>query len=631
MPPTPKKPSDTTHRKVYRVVAYVAADGNSAVTDDDESTEWQVLDVVKEAGGLLQATLARDLGAIGKHVEDRRITERQNLQVEVWLLDQKGERLQPLFAGDMLLNTLRLAPGAESEQVTCRLAPFHYGSILEGQQVWDPRTEELLTTHLDVEFNPEIDGVLLNNRRIADEDTTGVPYSLWIDPESVRTDTAVAKGQQLDPDADVKEWTVADAAETLQWWLNSGESFVKNYRRRDQSFAPKLVWGSSPPRLESIALKRGQYLPQLLERLLPPHGFHFYISVHADERTGSRRAQPWIRIFKRGEGEQKKLKLQKRRERLDRTKTETESIDIVTDLMQLANVVTCHGGWQEKEVTIEMYRGWPEEDDATTDGDVTTRAWRWWVGNEAGDHCGLRTVVQPIPDTPLDLSSVFDEYVYKRRFFEDCLAYRESGTVRRPVFVEWSDDGGDTWQPVPEEWGYRVLTHELGIMFTGETPPEDLVAAGDDARIRVTGTIRGDKRLRKRASLQPASPVNMDVELFLDVSDRFFDRQQHNIVPFNSVLILEEADERDDADALQTFATETQKRVQSAVVRVAVALEGIQLGYQVSDMLTELDGRKISFDRNAKSSGSSRYVQVIGIRWDVLQQRTFLTVEPFER
>ena len=51
--------------------------------------------------------------------------------------NEDGEREHPLFAGRMLVETLRLDGSGDHEQVLAILSPWMYGDPLEGELVWN--------------------------------------------------------------------------------------------------------------------------------------------------------------------------------------------------------------------------------------------------------------------------------------------------------------------------------------------------------------------------------------------------------------------------------------------------------------------------------------------------------------
>ena len=135
---------------------------------------------------------------------------------------------------------------------------------------------------------------------------------------------------------------------------------------------------------------------------------------------------------------------------------------ITRNIGDSVNEVTVVGDVERAEVTIELVRGWPATDDSLTAADLDKSdsassyeskptVWRLWVANEAGDYTDTRTEITEA----LDLSSVFSRWVLHRRQALDPFTFQgEAGAQqRRQMFVEYTDDGGSTWQPAPSNFG----------------------------------------------------------------------------------------------------------------------------------------------------------------------------------
>ena len=89
---------------------------------------------------------------------------------------------------------------------------------------------------------------------------------------------------------------------------------------------------------------------------------------------------------------------------------------------------------------------------------------------------------------------------------------------RRPPHVEWHNPDTDAWEEVPHEWGFTVLTDQMGIYFTGETPPPETGAARRSPRTcadlsaaagaaAVTASERGVRRCRISSCAQRSAAI----------------------------------------------------------------------------------------------------------------------------
>lgn len=639
-PPNRRNPSINTSGQTTRMVALVAPPGE-AVTNEHRSREWEVQAVQHTAGAQADtATLIRRLDRAGR-MRNRTISELRPQAVEIWTVDPKTNELdQPVFWGEM--DTRSMNWSGEYETAVAAVRPFHFGEPLRGMQVWDDDAGDVLTVEHDVEFNPLVDGKLIPNRM---RPLDAPDYSLWLLPESSRTTTALDQHGTLTN----HPWKLSHIVRTLCGMLNPDETNVLNYEpdSEDDDLA-------DAPEVKNITLRRGMYMPQLLDALLPPLGYGWYLTYGKTEDFFSGRTviKPRITIYQRGKGPEKKLYVPKPDKHITLQHT-TDKPDLTADLFQLANQVRCEGSIVEREITLPLYRAWPESDDSTDIADLTrgdanslnTAAhgpiWRKWVGNEGGDYCGTRTVVHAIPSSPPNFDDVFGEgeWVIRRRFMDNCLTWEDAEKTRRkPAQAEWYD--GDDWHPVPSSWGLRFLQDEIGVMITKNEIPEELYAAGDSARVRITGTIQGDKRIvytserdEEDDEADPptkGNPQTNVVELVLDCSDQFHDRARVDSPDDYFSVLTGDADERDDTSLIEAFADKVKSQRHGVVLQANISLFGIHFDYQIGDILTEITGRDIKLNRLPQGL-EGRYLQVVGRIWDVLQQRTMLTVTPYDR
>lgn len=618
-------------------------DGNEPeVSDEPEPAEYRLLTITRTAGGrsLDEATFARDLGALGEQLVDLQTPAAWARQIEVWHHlpaedDEEEGFAYPLFWGELTEQRVGIDRG-EQVVVRAQVQPYHFGEPLRFYRAYDGGigSSGVRDIHRDPVFNPLVDGKIVGNESGENADNVGEFFDenfsyLFIDPESSRTQTAL----DLLADSAVR-WNLERAVRTIAFLCNEQETFID--RPTDVDFtALSLQAGEDVSVLEplNLRLRRGQYLPAYLDAMLAPHGFSWYLTTDTVDDESTER---WIRLFRLGSGPEKEVYLQRPGESLDLEKTNTLQLGMEVSVGELANKVYGHGSLKEYEITVELYRGWAESQDGFNADDLAkndpdssysgaTDAWRLWVGNESGDYCGLRSVVAEIPDTALDLNDL-DIYVPMRRPLGPTLELDSDGKRLAPI-VEWYNNDEEEWQRVPPEWGAQILTDQLGVRFTGNAPPADLVTEGNDARLRVTGTILADERLTYSNEPRGSSPNLRESALFLDLSDRFHYRHRQDTGDLASVLDGD-ADEADDTEDLTTYCDSIRDIEDSAVIRATLVLHGVLLEYEIGDLITRVDGREISFNRNSEDAETKRYLQVMGIQTDWQQQQTTLIVEP---
>lgn len=640
MPSAPTNPlANKTAGPPPRLIVLLGDDQGNAPTLDDEVDFLIPLEIVRSAGSSPDfCRFELDLERVGQRVVDLQTPSQFARQVEVRVVTAEAESEEDeaetlrLFWGEINFSRPQIDRPGERIELVARVEDFHFGTILEGPKVFDPIADAAVTLTDDVELNPLIDGKIKPNMSTLNfGDSVDVRY--WIDPESVRT--AAAVGVQ---GADAELWRLYQVVLTLQELLNEGEDFVEN---DDVVFSTMMdavdQVQDDIPEPENVRLRRGHYLPEYLDAVLHPWAFDWCLDYDAAEDV----SKPTIRVFHRRSGVEKELYFQEPGEDLSLAKSNVPAVSIDTNLVDLANVIVGHGSLQQIEITVELYPGWPaaedhfdvddlRKSDPDSEYDAHKMAWRFWGANEAGDLASTRP---NIPSEALNLGTVFDDYVPKRRRFEDCLAIDDDDGRRRPPFVEWFNQDTDLWESVPPEWGATIMRDQMGVMFTGDTPPDILreqgapTSSGVGARIRVTGTVTGDKRVRVETAYDELSPQLRDVKLFMDVSDRFHQRVVQTSGPFASVLAGEPADTVDNSSGLEPYLLDVQANEVSATIKAQFRLFGLQFGYEVGDFVTKIDGRNIDLNRNF-AGDDPNYIQITELRWLVQDSATVLVCEP---
>ena len=602
-------------------------------TAADETTllRWPVITIAPGSRGTF-CQLDYNLGKNGERIVDTYLKAGFARQVEIVQPSEDPDGPDTLlFWGEISSQQLAVNPKGESVTLRATIEDYHFGGVCLGPKYRDPEEPHGGITYNDpIVFNPEINGIVEPNRTNLTAEQS--PFDYWIHPDSVRTAAAIAYAQDTE---DAFNWTLADCVDTLARICNPDETYIKNPTRDTLS---DLL--EDAPEIKNLELPTGKHLPEYLDLLLTPYGYSWCLTFKYNAE-GDREVS--YRIFKVNEGDNRKLLQQRPGDvrGIRRTLTNIESFTLETGIVAQANKVTVLGDFEQYEVTIELYRGWPEADDALTAADLTQstgsswsahqRAWRLWVANEAGDYCSTRTTVKPIPSTPLDLTSVLGtDFIPRRLKPLDCLTYWVDDTAgeterRRPPFIQWYNEDSE-WAPLPDGWGETVLNDQLGVMFAADSPPTELIDRGANARIRMTCTIESFNRLVGVASRADSSVNLRTHEIVVNASDRYKYKQRATTT-YASIL-TGNADERDDTTEIEAFAEKMRVIEDAAMVRGNVILNTLNTSLKIGDVTTDIDGRGISLNRMAKTSATKKYVQIVAIEHDHQKQKTSLKVAP---
>lgn len=639
MPSLPKSPFATRSKPAKKPQIRMGNDIGDSPTIADVTTKLRNPRIVRGNGGLDYIEMDYDLAGEGERVVDFQMLAGFIRQIEVWQEpENKGDPYKFVAWGEIISQRTEVKGGqggGERIIVTASIMPYHFGIQLRGGSFRRPTGGHDAVIHHDqIVFNPVVDELVENNRSNY-SDTATVKYKHAVHPESVRT----AAGKQYGQDSDSPSaWNLADVVLHLIWRCNSDETYITNPSEADVN-----AWLSDPPTVRDLKIPAGKYLNEYLDLILAPYGYGWrleYSDDGADVRSTA------IVLFSLNDGQVVELYQQRPDDPTGAkfTLSNVVDFDIDQEIMSLANQTVLHGGFIEREVTVELFRGWPETDDDETSDSLTISsnlagwtihqsAWRLWVGNEAGDYCNTRLTVAPIGTSPLDLTGVLGANTLpRRRRAEDCLTLSDDdpghgARRRRPPFLEWYNESNQ-WVPIPSGWGEVILTDQLGVYFAGDSPPEELLSRGANARLRITCTLIGDTQMTSTASHNADSPNGRTNQLYLDVSDRFKNRALQGSGDYASVLGSPATDTRNDQAAMDAFAEKLRSIEDCAVIRGTAKLFGIHLQYKIGQIVKRVKGRNLSLNRLATTATAKKYLQITGIELNHQQQETLLTMSP---
>jgi hypothetical protein len=578
-------------------------------TEEDELIGWRILSFTIVAGGGVEIVIERDLGLTDTRLKDRKLTAKSNWIIDVWQLDENGERLRGLCCGEVVEEDFVLAKN-ETEVAIATIPPNWTGVITEGQLVYDEITDDTVIVHHDLEFNPlNSDGRIIGNRTIDNGDNYEL-FDFWIDPESLNEVTEDSILFERD------EWDIFSTLKTLTKFLNPDEEFVKNPTLSESFFI-------GLPDMKNIRLPRGLYLSDYLSMLLPSFGCDWFYDFSTVD--GTTHTQPVIRIFKRGEGPQLSLPLDDIGESID--VSALEEMGFSFSINNTRNITQVSGALKEFEITIRLYKGWDDEHDGHEEDfaeDLDSPVGRRWVANEGGDYFGQR----PSFEIPVNLG---DEFVPKRRHIMDCLRYQEGGgstqKQRRAAFVEWRDDGSSDWKPLSGSGvgEFHIMPDQIGIWF----PKQALQLLDPDVQIRITGTVRSDERLTVEYDDTATSVNGRPFYKVLDESSQFHYRQLRSGGPFTSQL-SGAGDTVDDTSRAEEYAERIGSIQRAATVGATPKLTGFRHAYEVGYLVTGVDGREISFNCLSVESEDEAFPQITSVRFELVRElMTYPTLMPY--
>ena len=568
----------------------------------------------------------------------------------------------------------------------CQLRGYHFGDKCSGQLWWNELDSDEVETEYAPVFNPQIDGRILGNRSSKKHTTADTDAHYFVHPEALLTAEAITEGGGYTPEL----WNMKEAVLAMCWQLNGLETYLTNPTRADLAllddaatleavalpngeylpyYLDRLLqplgfnWKidyDQPGDAEADGTFLGTYASDSEANTANPsrsiddtyydtttgtiktwNGSEWVDSGTGDDSITYDKTKPVIVIYEKGVGTERQLQFQAPGSVLDLDDSNVNNYTIARRIGDSVNQAKIIGDVERAEVTIELVKGWPTTDDSLTAADLDKSdpdssyeskptVWRLWVANESGDYTTTRTEIT----AALDLSSVFSRWVLHRREAEDPFTYQgdEAGRKqRRQIFIEYTADDGTTWAPLPDEFGQPfVMPDQIGILFTGNTPPEELIDAGDDAGVRITCVVAGDARLTGLAERQTHSVNGRVVELVLDMPQKFKKHWVQSTGSYASVLAGETAgaETADDSTAIVDYAESIRDDHEVAEMDCEFTLPGLHKLYEIGDLITEINGREVSLNQASATAPEPRYPQITKIEWRYSPApQTILTVD----
>ena len=599
-------------------------------------------------------TFQVDLELLEERLVDTEAPVGYQRQVEVRMLDENGDPTDVLGWGFISKQHQTIDDRQEGMILEARLDKTVFGLPLTSYPVYDgtekPANPPLVAVERKMVFNPEIDEQVLPNmsdqlRAVGDEAgdegegaVTPGKYNYFLDPESVRT--TQAEGFQ---DQTASLWPLANAVYMLCWWLNPYETWILNPTLDEL----RDVFVDRDDLVKNIEIPFGVFLPDALDALLLPceYGWHL---IHELNEDGGRETR--MRFYERGTGISKEVLMQRPGDFKSFDSTNVNEWNVSISLTDMANNILVYGANLKRESTFILQKGWDASDDTLDLADLEVGqptaidkpfVGRKWVLNEAGDYIGRR----PEITEAYDLDSLFDTPTpARRRKFEQCLSQRTSGDDEESFRfrVDWYDstqdgasDSADKDDPgwIQVKWPFSVLEKECGILIEGATPPDALWSlmqpSPDQAKVRITATLRGDSRIQAIATRRPQSPNGMDVALVLDMGNKF----QDSAVSTDSIFDGKPNIARDDTAKIQKYAEDVRDIEDCAQVNCSMILEGINHpDFEIGDLVNQAAGRNISLNGYVAQTGvEPRCPQIVGFNFLVAGgQRLELLMESFK-
>tara|TARA_Y100000593_G_scaffold4213_1_gene8314 strand:- start:3811 stop:5949 length:2139 start_codon:yes stop_codon:yes gene_type:complete len=340
----------------------------------------------------------------------------QNNKVEIKIADQNGNDFT-VFLGRVGGARVSIKPDGEVVTYTARLDPNMFGLSIASMACMNVNTLTggsgtigdfgLAYSEDDIIFNPIINGISQPNKTAADIVNGGSPFNgskVFIDPRSIHpgtlnatinarsgvttvVDTAVTLSGGYSAVSDY--WSLREVVEYICKAINSNETYIDNPSRAELA----AVLPQDGTQIRNLRIRRGAYLPELLDSVLNPYGYYWRVNF-------ANPFGPRIEVAKRGLAGTVNLKRQAPGDVLNDSDTQLWQMNLNYDITnKTVSSNSAYGNEVIKEGTFELVPAW-DITDPGDDVDVyanqpdiagggtseTGVAWRKWVLNEAGDY-----------------------------------------------------------------------------------------------------------------------------------------------------------------------------------------------------------------------------------------------------
>lgn len=635
MPAAPPVTTKLSRKAPTLEVRLGPADG-SAPTARDVVDFLQPSRIERSIGGtrLSAVTLKYDLGKTGERIVDTLVPKGITRQIEVRELDEEGNPIKLLLWGKLAAQPVAIDGKTQSIEYVVRIDKHLLGSPLIRTPFWNPIDDTVADVDRKLVFNPEVDDKIVGNCSNKVDTARGSAYCFC---DVLGPDTAAARTTH---EQTLTKWKIFEAVHRVCWLLNGSETYVKNPTLDElQTAIGDLDLfgenGSNTDKLRNLVLQPGEFLPELLDKLLLPFGAAWYIALEIGDAGESIRR---LKFFVRNKGAKKQLFLQ-RSGTFDPAKSSLTKLGLKYDIASLANKIIGSSAVKQREITLELYKGWPVSEDSLDRNDLLNdaatkkahpHAGRLWILNESGAYTGLRPEITTFTNLATYLGT---PTLPLARKFLPCLsrvtdAHTDKLESRGIVVEYWSVDE-DKWKPLK---GFSNLLQQCGIWL--DSIPVELwsgMDTPDDVKVRVTATIEGDRRQQETAARVASSPNADDVPLYLPLDDKFHDKDVHSSSQFYADRANADTSTEDQAK-LQAYIEKVRSIEDAAELSCSAEIEGIDHPeYQLGDLITRVNGLNIDLIRSTPVAGQEgQFLQIVGINLDVTNQRTELLLETFD-
>lgn len=598
--------------------------------------------------------------AAGYSVSEDPDTKQLSASIQPW-------HFGPPITGAQYVSVNRDNKGHNSNTVEATSLPIVFNGFLDASRA--QVSETTATLPVNKTTKPDFTAIRRDGTRSVDKCHMLVPVEAVQTPLGVTKYTPVFLPYQLGgASANSSAWTLRDAARYL-CTLGNYEAYIDNPDEHDYDALPDFIL----PRTE---IKIGEHLPKMLDDLLTPYGYTWYVDVGDSEQQAARgigaavqsaiaaaikrAGKPSIKFLKYGSGREVDAMFAAVGKPAEWSTTNICSAELEYSIAETINEIHVMGGKFSVEGTFELYR-------------VSENK---WVANEAGDYFlttfpafrlpGTEETSQNSDRVPVpDLSLWFPDSLLGAMAGSAVVSRVQTRRRFKPVFATSTTTEGDT-QPKGPHNGYlievidlaqedvaeadkvwipidkiqdamfrhvRVLQDECGIVFEPGVPDDDddfaepvenlyIKALGSNARMRITASVQGDFAVQvvvTRAG-NVKSPSTIKTTFVWNDDDRWPCRRVITAGRYKSQYADDESTAKtpsvnDIIADMRRCAREVLARTDAARISGTLTFDSFDVDVPLGGIVKKIAGRELTMATRSVSE-SPLYPQILGIHWD---------------
>ena len=559
--------------------------------------------------------------------------------------------------------------GGETIVVTSRLDDYlmsegkTVGKLSWGNSTVFDNKHNYSVIDLDLIVNPIVNGSACKNRFRDDSDSDDIVI-LPVDPDSLPDDWK----DHTEYSSKLDYWSLAELIYYLLSELNKSQTYIESPTLAEL----EAQLGSDRNLLRHFLVDRGQFLPKIFDALTIPYGFSWMYTYFGVNN------KPQLYFWQRNTaGTKASVPLAPSGSVVNINPddgsaplSESDRFNVTLDVTnRAANKIVAVGDFEEYEFTAELVPAWDPALDDTPSKELVEgsdemlanpklrRVYRDWVLNETNEYRSFASHAnrqggryESGLSAPHDFSGVFGtfDYLFRRRHLEKTITIHDDkiggpagiyNGVRVDVFAKKLDGTWGWTTPAKLGLSVQILKNEVGVRLGSTKEGPDVVRslfhpleATDTFRVKITGTVKSDQRVRPDSVTTHPSLIVQSKELEINVGRKYAFRKVSDSSLYHGIAGYKTR-EYDATAELNALSTQLSDSWNVATIGGTISIEGTDsnseyLGWDITGFQT----RNFTLRATAGDDATHElYPNVVAVKYDVQRQKTLLTLDVFRQ